>query len=168
MIQYEDTSYKKLTLGYALRNIDVSSLNIIDKKEIGDIEYGVLGASHYFKIGNKFTEVFACRPLKNIDYSNNIFDVGDQLYIDNDQMSYLFESSIIEDIHEIEKYFVEFNNKGSLEIKFPTIQNNLPFEAVTYINLDKIGDEIKISSLHSYPEENKIVITKTTVKLKQQ
>lgn len=170
MIEYKDTSSKELRLAFAWKDLDVTPLDVIEKKTVGDFEFGILGASHYikFKNGNEviFTEVFSCAEFSSEDTS--IIHLQGAKGIDfgtNIGLKYQFNSRVVEFdeltySEMIQKY--ESNERYGLLFEFPYV-GNPKFTPVTLITNKKEGDALVFETLHAYPEENKLVITKTVI-----
>jgi hypothetical protein len=175
MIKYEDTSHKTLGLGLASGNIDVSNLSVISTKTVGNIEFGILGASHYVKIHNgpdTLNEIFACRKLNGDVRYYSINDLNNQsINTQNRYFNYEFKVEVIDDKKFIDALIKEFedadaNNYGdSLMELFPT-KGEVPFKACTYINVKESEHFTRVQTIHTYPEENTIVYTESKINLK--
>jgi hypothetical protein len=175
MIKYEDTSHKTLGLGLASGDVDVSNLSIISKKTVGNVEFGVLGASHYVKVKNgpqTLNEIFACRKIDGEVRYYSLDQLGHQsVSTQNSYFTYDFKVELIDDKDFIDALIKEFkeaesNNYGdSLMELFPTKEEGA-FEACTYMNVKDCEEFIRAQTLHAYPEENIVVYTESKFKLK--
>ena len=171
MIEYKDTSSKELRLAFAREDLDVTNLDIIDKKVIGDFECGILGASHYIKFIKDgrvlFTEVFSCAEFSSENTS--ILQVKDTVSAKLEQsfgnVSYQFSSHIIDYTQEMYSDYMrlyEIETDKALLFEFP-YDGDPEFTPVTLIIYTKHHDAVRFDTLHAYPEENKLVLTKTVI-----
>jgi hypothetical protein len=175
-IKYEDTSHKTLGLAISEKDLDVTDLAILKTKKIGNIEIGILGASHYFKYDNgwnKFTEIFACRRLEGemTYYPIDELIKEDEKVFELENFDYYFECSVMTDTKEIinliSLFEEDLTNKEChvIKVDFPTLDEPI-FKACTYVRLVERFDVNYLITLHSYPEEGTAVYTKTRLKLK--
>lgn len=175
MINYEDTSHKVLGLAVSDFDLDVSNLSVISTQKVGDFEFGVLGASHFFKMrngSNIITEVFACKKLEgDIRYYPLESLVGQKVSTENNSFVYDFKVELIEDKKFIDALIGMFdeavtkNDGHNLAELFPT-KEELPFKACTNINVKEYKSFIRVQTLHTYPEEGIIVYTESKIKRK--
>lgn len=185
-IEYEDSTYKTLGLALSTKDLDVTDLSIIESRTFGNVEFGVLGASHYVKIrafDKVFTEVFACRKLEgDINYYPLIG--GDFLFGSNDLTEGLIEDDVFTygvrinietDIDVINHVISNFEDMASFDdetigIKFPTPEGvdvaDLPFEPATYITLVRELNRTLVTTIHTYPEEGVMVFTASKIEKK--
>ena len=174
MIEYKDTSAEKLGLAFASKDIDVTALGVIDKKIFEDLEFGILGASHYLKLKvgeDVFTEVFSCEQFKNCEKGITYVDDCEDLILTTKVGKFRYQISIIE------RFFVEpdkdvfnrmmldyesMNYESSLLFEFQ-YKGNPKFTPITMIGVTKQYSSYVIETIHAYPEENKFVTTKTWI-----
>lgn len=175
MINYVDTSHKTLGLAVSETDLDVTNLSVISKKVIGNVEFGVLGASHYIKMrhGNyMITEVFACKKLEgDMKYYPITELLGRQVSTQTNAFQYDFKVELIKErkyidalINEFEKARTEKDGETLMEA-FPT-KVDPPFKACTYIHFKEYETFIRVQTLHTYPEEEITVYTETKFKRK--
>ena len=88
-----------------------------------------------------------------------------KLEIFNDWLSYNFESEIIEWNEYSKNKYDYFENNYSSSFLFP-LNQKYNFLAKTQVIFKVINDIITLETMHAYPNENKIVFTKTKIKEK--
>jgi len=180
---YIDQSAYDLRLNLVSSSLDTSNLNVIVSQSINyddvNIEVGIIGASHYLSIKHKdsqFSEVFACLELesntqkcivkKEAELSSSIYEKI------NEELNYKFDSKILSwDSQSAEKYSQfskdtvssskDKNNIG-LSHLFPH-KKNASFQAKTEVFVHTREDKIFVNTLHAYPNEEKLVFTKTSI-----
>jgi hypothetical protein len=172
-IKYEDTTHKALGLIVAENDLDVTNLSIIERKVIGDIEIGVLGASHYIKVrdnDNILTEVFACKSISGADYQPlSVLDDD----IENEYKGFMysfnqltFEGDEVDGIINLYDLLYDGDSENGLKVEFPT-NDVVQFPPVTYVQITQnIEKYLEVITLHAYPEENVVVTTETKIKFK--
>lgn len=176
MINYADTSHKVLGLAVSDKDLDVSNLSVISTKTVDDMEFGVLGASHYVKIRNGshiIMEVFACQKLEGDMRYYPLADlIGGNVATHNDVFGYEFKVELIEDKDFTEKLIGVFdearekNDGHSLMEVFPSNEEEPIFKPCTYIHLKRNKGFIRAQTLHTYPEEGVSVYTESKFRKK--
>ncbi len=174
MIEYKDTSAEKLGLAFASKDIDVTALDVIDKRDFENLEFGILGASHYLKlkVGEEvFTEVFSCEQFKNcekgITYINNCedliltMDIGNFRY-QTSIRTYEYNGGTKDKINTLMDDYESMAYESSLLFEFP-YKGDPEFTPITMVGVNKVLRDYKIVTIHAYPEENKFVTTKTWI-----
>jgi hypothetical protein len=182
---YIDQSAKELRLNLVDGQLDKAPLSVLitDKNILGsiDIEAGIIGASHYisFKFGNKniFNEVFACIELPNSGdkcFVGKVFNRTEPIkYFTKGVFSYEFTSEVLDWNTGTQQKYTLFENevekssndkrKIGLTYIFPSTEND-KFKAKTEVNVYEVNGAIVVETLHAYPNEDKCVFTKSTVK----
>lgn len=182
-IEYKDTSHKNLCLCLFSEDVSVEHLNVLESKVYNNVEFGVLGASHFVKVRNDegevvLTEVFSCENTFEDSLNYDKYSCEENGYVELKKVtdSFSYYNEII-----VQNYDGQFRNAisnrlRSYEIrpekcarfKFPLESDSLPFEAWTTVEVDD-GNEsktIRVDTMHSYPEEGKLVITKSIIRLR--
>ncbi len=174
MIEYKDTSAEKLGLAFASKDIDVTDLDVIDKKIFEDLEFGILGASHYLKLKvgeDVFTEVFSCEQFKNCEKGITYIDNCEDLIITTKLGKFRYQTSVKERLfvdHDKDVFKQKMSDyesmvyESSLLFEFP-YKGNPEFTPITIIGVAKQYNSYVIETIHAYPEENKFVTTKTWI-----
>ena len=181
-LDYIDQSAFGLRLNIIEGDLDKGQFNILDQGTLTTpdfiLEAAVIGASHILTISNAYTtfhEVFACidvqtegrrafyGPLNKVAGSLNLVFGG--------QIHYGFKSQLfskvdgeffLSDIEEKARTGDKANCLG-LIYEFP--HGKLEIVPKTIVFAKTKGQEMDISTVHSYPGEGNIVITETFVKL---
>ena len=176
-MKYIYQSVDDLVLQYIEGNFDTSALNVIKTYNINfnsryNIELAIIGASHYISIKNKkgerlLTEVFACLELKlenTIRIFPNFNVHKDSCTLPDKILEYSVFSTYTEKINSLDlNYFKKHND---LTYSFKSMNE---LDATTAIIFTKNSeDSFHIKTLHSYPNENKLVITGTNFNLKKE
>ena len=184
-MQYIDQSAKELRLNLVDGQLDKAPLSVLitDNKILGyiDIEAGIIGASHFvtFKFNDKdiFNEVFACIELPDSGdrcFVGKVFNKTEPIkYFTKDVFSYEFISEVLDWNEDTEKKYKIFenevekssNDKGKIGLTyvFPSRENDR-FQAKTEVNIYETNDAIVVETLHAYPNEDKCVFTKSTIR----
>ncbi len=183
---YVDQSAQELRLNLVDGQLDKTPLSVLitDNIVLGsiDIEAGIIGASHFVSFSFKdvkytFNEVFACIELSDSSdkcFVGKVFDKTEPIkYFIKDVFSYEFTSEILDWNMNTQKKYLNFENeveKSSndkrrigLTYLFPSTKND-KFEAKTQVNVHKTNGAIVVKTLHAYPNEDKCVFTKTTLR----
>jgi len=182
-ILYQDQSANNLRL--SLIRGPINSAQHFDVLDTGSMEFGIgyikadiIGASHVinFKIrGFEFSEIFACvepkiggrrlvyGPLK--DFSADHISYG----FKKEHVKYSFSARISdwdegeETLNNCEKYAIACGNRTGrigLVREFPSKDaNHAPKTIVTVWH----NERIQVETVHSYPNERRIVFTKTSI-----
>lgn len=168
-IKYEDTDYKSLGLVLIDNDVDVSELSIIDKISNDDVEFGILGASHYVKYkvnGRVFSEIFACKKLKGDNIRYYPLEKLTKMTTHTENFKYEFKVEVIDDIKRINKLISNFDNllksqpSETLKEVFP-IKRNGYFEPATYVHVTSEENTIISTTIHAYPEDDIVVYTES-------
>lgn len=172
-MKFIDQSANELRLNLVNSEYSEKELSVLTREYFNfndiKIEYGILGASHFLKLQKNdliFAEIFACIEL---ELENSSLFVGGiehrKLEIFNNWLSYNFESQIME-WNQLSKNKYDFFEKNySSSFLFP-LNNKFNFLAKTQLIFNVINDIITLETMHAYPNENKIVFTKTKIKEK--
>lgn len=166
---YIDQNSTELKLSLTISDFNKEPLQVISTKEITlggfNIEFGILGASHFvtFKKDNfLFSEIFACVEIDGIDSMKNIHNLK------LDRENYSFSSSIKSWYEDGEsaynKAITKTNTFPSLEFVFPSEKEGL-FQARTNVIISILNGYIIVDTIHAYPNENNVVVTKSTMKI---
>lgn len=172
-MKFIDQSAKELRLNLVNSEYSEKELSVLTREYFNfnniKIEFGILGASHFLKLEKDnliFAEVFACIEL---ELENSSLFVGGmeerKLEIFNDWLIYNFESEIIEWNEYSKNKYDYFENNYSSSFLFP-LNQKYNFLAKTQVIFKVINDIITLETMHAYPNENKIVFTKTKIKEK--
>ena len=185
---YVDQSASSLNLNLIDGELDKKNIDELKSKKyiFKDliIESSIIGASHFVSFyfeGKIFSELFACleyEDKKNILYFDNINNISKNVKKEintsyNYEFSYenltwnkksqekysYFETSIL--AHEKE------DDSISLSYTFNDKKQN-KFLAKTMLLVYKINNDFIIESLHAYPNEEKIVFTKSIIKYQKE
>jgi hypothetical protein len=174
MIEYKDTSSEKLGLAFASKDIDVTALDVIDKKIFEDLEFGILGASHYLKLKvgeDVFTEVFSCEQFKKSEKEITYIDDCEDLILTTKLGNFRYQTSIREHLFvDPEKDILNtmiddyeaMIYESSILFEFP-YKGSPEFTPITMVGVTRVYGSYKIETIHAYPEENKFVTTKTWI-----
>lgn len=166
---YIDQNSTELKLSLTINKFNKEPLQVISTKEIimggFNIEFGILGASHFVTFKKDdflFSEIFACVELDGVDSIKNI----DSLKLERE--NYSFSSSIKSWSEDGESAYnnaiTKANTFPSLEFIFPSEKEGF-FQARTNISISILNDYIVIDTIHAYPNENNVVVTKSTMKI---
>lgn len=172
-MKFIDQSANELRLNLVNSEYSEKELSVLTREYFNfndiKIEYGILGASHFLKLQKNdliFAEVFACIEL---ELENSSLFVGGmehrKLEIFNDWLSYNFESQIMEWNQFSKDKYDFFEKNYSSSFLFP-LNDKFNFLAKTQVIFKVINDIITLETMHAYPNENKIVFTKTQIKEK--
>ena len=183
-LKYIDQSALGLRLDIIEGNLDKEQFNILDKgmliKSNLILNAAVIGASHILTFSNShivFHEVFACKDEDELQTnSRRIFfgslgKVGDGLNLDfGGYILYMFKSQLfswadgeffLTDIEKLARTGDKANCLG-LIYEFPHEKFEPVAKTIVFAKIKKQG--MDISTVHSYPNEGNIVVTKTVVK----
>ena len=173
---FKDQSVNELTLNLIPYDRDISDLMVLVLNTVSNktyhVEYGIIGASHFVKVSNNSTheimmEVFACVELAGTDInSTNIMEAQSKSATIN-SFKYEFHSTIIDETDvQFQSYFdhelAKSSTENGLSYIFPRRDDD-SFTPLTTISLVLKDDMIHISTMHAYPNEGKITITKTKI-----
>lgn len=180
---YEDQSADALHLNLIKGFVNKQLLTVLCTGNIeapyGRIESGIIGASHYLEFTLPdgevlFTEVFACTDL----------DVDNRIFYDHLHNVGLVETKFGNITHHFsaKQYNWETGNEKfhelltsvqsdtskfhtGLQFSFPSQQEDELFPPVTlvFVEADPISVNIKITTLHAYPNEDSLVFTTTQI-----
>lgn len=180
---YIDQSSKELRLNLIYSELNKFDLNVISSESITYddiyIEVGIIGASHYLTIKyekNQFSEVFACLELNNSNQACTIKKPEELLVPVKENITshlkYEFSSEILNWNKSSSQRYNVFsqntnlcaNSKNSVGLShiFPHKKNDT-YLAKTEVFVKKCTHQILVETLHAYPNEDKIVFTKTTI-----
>jgi len=181
---YIDQSAKELRLNLVDGQLDKAPLSVLvtDNNVLGsiDIEVGIIGASHFVSFLVKkeyFNEIFACIELPesgNRCFVGKVFNKAEPIkYFKKGVFSYEFTSEILDwntktqiKYKNFEKQVEEASNdkkRIGLSYIFPSAKND-KFYAKTEVMVYRTDDAIVVKSLHAYPNEDKCVFTKSTIR----
>ncbi len=152
---------------YLIKGSDAKlNVNIVKRKQIetksGNLEFAVIGSSHYIKLDNKFTELLSCTfedvekglilRKQNSDFFKFSYDFEDFKYSIN----------VVTETQSTETEF--FNAERSISKQNTDLHhffgNNT---SLTALKLSIDDDNYYIETWHSYPEHLKIVHSVTTL-----
>jgi hypothetical protein len=175
-VEFQDQSSSELVLNIIPFNKDISELTVLStdsiQNDLFDVEYGIIGASHFVKVTNKntnetFMEVFACITL---EYENiisiNASKINDFMRTGLNGFVYNFSSEIV--TSDDDNFQDKFNNeieksKRGLSYIFPKRDEDT-FDPLTTITVILEGDAVNISTMHAYPNEKTITLTNSKIK----
>jgi len=180
---YIDQSANELRLNIVEGYLNKEPLNvIIEKKMVIDtleVEAGIIGASHFVTVQCKnstISEVLACLELKNCgeeSFISKISHNSTQKLFKKENYEYEFSSEILDWSDESSIRYSNFeklvkqselkNDCIALSYLFPTKIKH-EYEAKTEVVVSYNKKILEIRTLHAYPNENKIVFTKTNIK----
>lgn len=154
-------SEKPLTI--KLTNLKDKTFNLNDYK----VKVTILGESHKIEISKEdfyLVEVVAC-----------IGNVAKKLPTENENfnLNYNFKSLIhdlkSDKIQELDKLNeIEFENVENISLSFE-MKESFKFEAVTIVSINTLVNEkgFFFRTLHTYPNENKALLTESIIKLEE-
>ncbi|MEA3514336.1 MAG: DUF2617 family protein [Nanoarchaeota archaeon] len=182
-LDYIDQSAFGLRLNIIEGELDKGQFNLLDHGTLTSpdfiLEAAVIGASHILTINNAyavFHEVFACIDVQT-DSRRAFYGPLDKVagrlnLIFGGQIHYEFRSQLCSwtdgesYLNEIENQVRTYKNKAdylALAYEFP--HGKLETVPKTIVFAQTKGPEVDINTIHSYPSEKNIVITKTLVNL---
>lgn len=168
-MKYIDQSAKTLRLNLMTKEYNQTKLTILSKKieKIKDltIEYGILGESHYFKLFNDkffFSEILACIDMETEGVSLNVNKIQEK----NNNFEYAFSKETLDWNEDSKSKYIRFETYFTDILEFPT-KENYKFKPLTALILTKSehSKEIIFESMHAYPNENKLVFSKSIINL---
>lgn len=166
---YIDQNSAELKLSLTNNDFNKKDLQVISTKKITiggfEIEFGILGASHFVTFKKEdflFSEIFACVEVEGIKPITNHKNVEISLY------DYSFLSSVESWFENGECFYnnsiLKSKNFDSLYFLFPSEKEGF-FQARTNIIVSECNGYIVVDTIHAYPNENNVVITKSTIKI---
>ena len=182
-LDYIDQSAFGLRLNIIEGDLDKGQFNILDQGTLTTpdfiLEAAVIGASHILTISNAYTvfhEVFACIDVQT-DSRRAFYGPLDKVagrlnLVFRGQIHYGFKSQLFSKVdgepylNDIERQVRTYKDKAdylALAYEFP--HGKLETVPKTIVFAKTKGQEMDISTVHSYPGEGNIVITETFVKL---
>ena len=180
---YIDQSANELRLNLVYSKLDKSDLNVLISKSITfndiDIEVGIIGASHFLTVkynDKEFSEVFACLELNNTTQKCIVKKANELLLstkeVINNDLQYEFSLKILNWYEFSEKKYKQFTedtvlyskgeNSLGLSHVFPYKKDD-KYVAKTEVFCIQKEKRIIVETLHSYPNEEKLVFTKTVI-----
>jgi len=175
-LAFMDQYSTDLKLNLIYEPLDKSSLTVLKMQKV-DILYGfsieaaVIGESHYvtllFNNIEIFSELLACIDLsaqhKNLEIlacteSNNFIS-----HVVSD-MHYAIDINIVEANQKIIEAFSK-TSKVLVNLSYKFENQEYEIEAKTEIKIVLIEENLLIETLHSYPNENKIVLSRSSLDL---
>ena len=185
-VEYKEESVAHLRLTLVEGQIDESQLNIIEETELQHkevrIKLAIIGSSHFVmvKVGSwELSEIFACtqfstpQPYKFFGPLSLLREGGVNFSFDNGA-HYVFSARITSDSGELNRLetLADSTETGSLQVglsfEFPSsveIKSNLLPKTVIWVGYDVEQRQIVVKTAHSYPNEEKVVITSTTISI---
>lgn len=168
-MKYIDQSAKSLRLSIMEKEYNPKNLTILttknEKIRNTNITYGILGESHYLKIFNKnffFSEILACIEMESegISLDTNKKEIKTEFY------TYTFEKETVEWNYKAKEKYIRFETYFTDKIEFPSKEKQ-KFKPITALILTKTSysKEIIFESMHAYPNENKLVFSKSIIVL---
>ena len=174
-MEYIEQTYRSIIFYFANKAVDQSLFNIISKHSFRhqdfNIEFGILTESHFISIASDsetITEICACKSY-DIEGSVrlSIEDVTKNCYTKNaEAYTYAFTSSVVD---------YRAGKKALADLKSKQHNNNTHFlshafpgkwvwsrSAYTEIYVT-VGETIITETVHTYPNERKMVFTKSEV-----
>lgn len=173
-MKYFDTSANELQYYIASQELDVTDLIIIEQKTFSgygfDIKLSVLGTSHsaHITYQNKtITEVFACKKPFQSDICQTI---ENPLSLDNDfqfeTSDFATKTSFRKIPFHMDEIIKRVANTTGLVTLFPNKVGDLDKKSVTWVEVRFQLSYIEIRSMHTYPDEGAIVLTKSIIQVK--
>lgn len=167
MINYAEQNSDQLHLYVVAGDSNIEQFEVIEQKTIttplGDVFFGILSESHFVAIQTddyKITEICACTtgsfettPV----ISGNLQALPQTVAHTNTNWAYTFEQtrhSILTDQVQISKH------ENTLSHTFPSGESSGP-APVTIVGFTVSDSKIEIESIHSYPDEQLFVRTKS-------
>lgn len=185
---YKNQSCHDLELNIIKGSFDSSNFEILSSNTImtplGKLEAAIIGGSHYFQLYNHknqllFTEVLACYEFNKLAhqkrYQYKDFKQLQNIDLKFDSIHYqtkIWQQQWEEDLingychpHKITKED-QASTHFNLVFTFPDADNysdayNNSSESITSISVSNLNTAIEIKTLHSYPNEKKIVLSHT-------
>ena len=163
-MQYVDQYARDLEYKIFDTNIDTSQISILQTKAIKikgiQVNVCIIGESHIVEIEDILTEVFACvnlkeNPIMDISLKNGEDHIRGE--ISHGSVALNFSIKVLEDKNMINEHISYFED-SDLIVEFPS-KENAPFKAITALKISIIKDLLHVESLHSYPNEGRIVLT---------
>jgi hypothetical protein len=176
---YQDQSASALKLGIVSEFLALDQFNVLSSLMIKTpikIEARIIGASHCISfVLNKqlFTEVFACTEVraKNIIFARQLSEMSCPLHLRLNEFDYKFKAKIIswEEGVSFSESLEQLARKKSEKIiglveDFPVCHKTglIPKTIIVISNKSDLGF-VQIDTVHSYPNEQKIVFTTSTI-----
>ncbi len=194
-MQYADVSSEALTLSVTRGKLDLSSLHplVVQTARIclggkgTDVEAGILGASHYLRVGlpsgNTLTEVFACQRVQSESEPIYVGPLGQTRKLGPlchtvEGLLYTFSAyarswdASCEQSLSDEVALIRNPTKGAqrlgLVFEFPSapgVESTQP--PLTAMALETRGDSLLLRTWHSYPNERLVVLSETSFTRKE-
>jgi hypothetical protein len=172
MLTYHEQSHQDMRL-YLRGDIDcIDQFNIITENTftLGDfhIRYGILAESHFVAMSsNKYSYTEICACTNGIFQSpslmqERVYQLQNEVGIENDQIEYRFKSKVIESIPDIEPD----NKQIGHSLLHVFAGKNEHGDAYTHVLVVANDNQLIIRSIHTYPNENKRVDTESVFTFK--
>lgn len=178
---YQDQRAEDLRLTLAEGSVDKEQLNIICSGKVelphATLEGGIIGGSHYLELSvggtEIFTEVFACTEVvaEHQCFRGSLSEIGSITKRFGD-LVYRFRARKLTwnqgrvEFEDLEKAIASstFDYQLGLVFVFPRSTGD-GFSPVTmvYAKLDPQRLNIKVKTLHAYPNESTLVFTETVI-----
>ncbi len=138
------------------------------------VSYGILGASHYVHVKSpthELAEICACvdgdfSESDNIVFAKHLKDIANNaIHLKGDRYSFEYKKVAGKTLIKNElRHLRHHKNKESLNIsyKFPG-KHFFSEKALTELLLNFDGESLEIRSVHTYPNEDAAVFTKSTL-----
>jgi len=182
---YQDQSCHDLELNIIKGSINTNEFEVLSTNSIisplGKIVASIIGSSHYFQLYNNqnqliFTEVLACEHFEQLSTEHNIYHYKNFNTIKNIDLRFdniQYQTKIWQQKwdQEIINTYCQPSTAVTKEQKtkafkllfvFPNT-NQEPSDSMTSLSASIISDSVHIKTLHSYPNDKKLVLTHTQV-----
>lgn len=177
-MEYIEQSYKSIIFYFINNIIDQGIFNVVSKhqfKHLGiDIEMGVLTESHFVSVSLDNDTVYEICACKNYDFNTNdslklniVDTIEDKISKKTKTFTYNF-SSTIEDYRAGKKTLSKLQSKQR-EAETHYLTHTFPGRwlwsrpAITEIYVTTKASKLVIESVHTYPNESKMVFTNSEI-----
>jgi len=166
---FKDQSSKDLRFHLLYESLNKTNLTILEKKSIdlGEgvaVEAAIIGESHYISFKHNgetlFTELLACIDMSTQHTDFDVYTNVSSLNVKRQPLGY---SINIRTLKADQKIIDTFGSSSRDLIHLNYLFDNKDFdvEAKTEIKIMMNVDMLEIYTLHSYPNEDKIVLTES-------
>ncbi len=179
-LEYKDQNVDALTLAISLEPVDASAFLVLEEKEIEfngvRIRAGIIGSSNFWQVQTstwQVSQVLTCeQPKRQVGKSLVVENIGSMQVREvalnlPEGVRFSGRYEITTDGSVVENTLAECsklrNNQRVISMSYIFESPASSFQAATIVIIEFLEGGVCVRTLHSYPNEGKVVVTEETI-----